>query len=154
MPYEAPSWAWKPLPLYAHGVHYPTIWLCNAHSTLHIMKALEYLPSGTLSCPISSSVCLSCPLAAHWPPLFSEVNQFACKSTGSSHKISFFITVSSCSLKISIILHVTEVFCLPFHLENLLGDLANYMVAGVQEKVIKQPRNSIDWTLYQVLRKF
>lgn len=44
---------------YTLCVHHPTIWLCNAHSALHITQALEYLPSGTLSCPVSSSVNLS-----------------------------------------------------------------------------------------------
>lgn len=93
--------------LYTLGVPHPMIWLCKAHSALHIMKALEYFPGGTLSCPVSTSVNLSCLLAAHQHHLFPELSQFACKSTGSSHNISFCIIVSSCSLKISIILHLT-----------------------------------------------
>lgn len=41
----------------------------------------------------------------------------------------------SCSCRIFIILHPTWVFCLPFHLANLMGDLANGTVPGVQEMV-------------------
>ena len=65
----------------------------------------------------------------------SEVNQFKCKSEGSSHKIFFFVIVLSCSVETFIIPHLTSVFHLPFHLSNLVGDLAHSMGPGVQELV-------------------